>query len=362
MSNIRRFMLLVAFSSAFLASNQVSADTAPGAVASAAMAVERAPGDPSAWLPGDAQPGTLAPPAPPRPRVPALQTGAPSSAAPAGADIAAPPPPLNLLSGKDSTLTAREAANVATARQWIDGRSSGDLGAQGENGSVVFRFGSVLPSVVCAPLYVCVIELEPGEWVNNNGVHLGDKVRWKVEPALSGEGANARTNLVIKTTDTGLTTNMLVVTNRRAYKIKLVSRKDDWMPSVSFSYPEDEAAAWAALESQRQQHEAATVMPETGQSLDALDFAYSIDGDKPVWRPVRVYSDGVKTYVQFPASMAADEAPALVALGDKDREQLVNYRVSGDRYVVDKVLQRALLVVGVGRSATKVFIEHEGSN
>jgi type IV secretion system protein TrbG len=70
----------------------------------------------------------------------------------------------------------------------------------------------------------------------------------------------------------------------------------------------------------------------------------------------QVYSDGIKTYIQFPPAMRHDEAPALVAIGADDREQLVNYRLSSDRYVVDKVLRRAALIAGVGSDQVKVEI------
>jgi len=38
----------------------------------------------------------------------------------------------------------------------------------------------------------------------------------------------------------------------------------------------------------------------------------------------------------------------------------VNYRKDGNRFVVDKVLDKAALVMGVGSQATVVEIEHVG--
>jgi type IV secretion system protein VirB9 len=130
------------------------------------------------------------------------------------------------------------------------------------------------------------------------------------------------------------------------------------MPTVSFSYPEDEAAQWSLLAKQHEDIRAATVLPDTGESISTLDFGYRVKGDSPHWRPLRVYSDGVKTFIQFPKAMAADEAPALVAIGADKQEQMVNYRLAGDRYIVDKVLDRAILVSGVGRHQVRVKVEH----
>ena len=38
--------------------------------------------------------------------------------------------------------------------------------ARGEAGATVFVFGSTLPTIVCAPLFVCDLALEPGEGLN----------------------------------------------------------------------------------------------------------------------------------------------------------------------------------------------------
>jgi len=93
-----------------------------------------------------------------------------------------------------------------------------------------------------------------------------------------------------------------------------------------------------------------------------------IRGDRPRWTPQRVYTDGVKTYIQFPsASFAGSEAPALVSLArdgglfSKPTQELVNYRVIGDRYVVDQVIDRAALISGVGSSQVEVIIERRGN-
>jgi P-type conjugative transfer protein TrbG len=286
-------------------------------------------------------------------QVPALEPApAPASAvmAPGSPERTLPPPPVNLLSGREAPLNAKERHGVRLANQWKDRR---DLPARGADGSVMFLYGATLPSVVCAPLRTCNLRLQPGEVVTQ--LDLGDPVRWKAVPAVSGSGDDATTTVVIKPSDSGLETSMTISTDRRLYVVQLVSRTRDWMPVVSFSYPEEAQAAWAAYATDQQRRREATVLPD-GLNAAALDFGFRIAGDSPAWRPVRVYSDGVRTYIQFPPAMRHDEAPALVALGGDDREQLVNYRLSGDRYVVDKVLRRAALISGVGSAQTKVEI------
>lgn len=272
-------------------------------------------------------------------------------------DDAPAPPGVGLLAGKEVDLTPREQANVARARRFVD--DAPDLVTTGEEGAVVFEFGTSYPTIVCAVLAVCDVQLQTGEVVQD--VNIGDSARWKIKPALSGVAPSATTHVLIKPTDVGLVTNLVVMTDRRTYRMKLVSRKEDFMPLVRFSYPDEEAAAWAAYAA------AATATPAPAAAMavesptgGALDFGYRIRGDKPRWRPVRAYSDGAKTYVQMPKAMAASEAPVLVVMGRNGSEELVNYRLQGDRFVIDKVIDEAMLVDGVGRHQVRVSIERVG--
>jgi type IV secretion system protein VirB9 len=294
--------------------------------------------------------------------VPAIQATPPAASITVDR-VPGTPPPVNLLSGRQPPLTTRETLSVSLANRWKQSRFRPGIG---EAGRVVFRFGATLPTVVCAPLYVCDIELQAGEVVNN--INIGDAVRWIVSPATSGEGDRLTTQVIIKATDSNLTTNLIIATNRRTYVIKLLSRQHDWIPLVSFSYPEDEARQWAALQTEQQKERAASILPDSGQDIAHLQFNYQLTGDNPDWKPLRIYTDGRKTYIQFPPSMPYSDAPALVALGASaglfsgPSQQLVNYRVTGDRYVVDKVLERAALISGIGREQVKVTITREGGN
>ena len=98
----------------------------------------------------------------------------------------------------------------------------------------------------------------------------------------------------------------------------------------------------------------------------SFDFDYSVSGDSPAWRPVRVFTSSTKTYIEFPRGVAAGELPTLVALGDdgglftEPTKQLVNYRFVDGRFEVDKVLRRAALISGVGRDQVEVRIERMG--
>ena len=88
-------------------------------------------------------------------------------------------------------------------------------------------------------------------------------------------------------------------------------------------------------------------------AIDRLNFAYRIQpiGARrgPRWQPLRVFDDGLKTYIQFPADLAATEAPPLFLIGPNKQAELVNYRFANGYYVVDRMIDVAELRLGEGR-------------
>jgi type IV secretion system protein TrbG len=279
----------------------------------------------------------------------------------ATANPATMPPPIPLMS-PSAPLNTKERHAVSLARRWAD---RAEMPRRGQDGVIRFLYAATLPTVVCAPLQVCDLALQPGEIVNN--VNVGDKVRWNISPAISGSPEGQITHLIIKPADAGLISSMTIETNRRTYAIKLVSTQHQWMPLVAFNYPDDMQRQWSAYR-QNVAWGSATSIQSTGENAANLDFGFRITGDNPSWRPLRVYTDGGKTYIQFPHTMAFSDAPALVGLDSGGgwfsgpSEQMVNYRITGDRYIVDRVLDRAELISGVGSGQTRVLITRDDAS
>lgn len=279
--------------------------------------------------------------------------------------VEAPPgmPPTVQHLSPSARLNIKERDSARMAAHW---RNRPEPPSHGADGVQLWAFGASLPSIVCAPLEVCDLALQPGEIVNN--INLGDKIRWSVMPAVSGFGAARVTHLVIKPQDAGLVTSMLIFTDKRTYSIKLISTRYKWTPLTAFSYPEDnQAAAWNEYRKDVPAISHGSGSPPAGPTakVAALNFDFRVSGDHPSWRPDHVYSDGRKTYIHFPTAMRFSDAPALVGLASdggwfrSPSEQMINYRVDGNTYVVDSTLNRAELVMGVGSSQQKVLIERE---
>ena len=100
-------------------------------------------------------------------------------------------------------------------------RNHNDKPSRGEDGVLRWIYGASLPSVVCSPLQVCDIALQAGEVVSS--IHIGDKERWSVKPGVTGFGAERVTHIIVKPSDAGLVTSMLVYTDKRTYSIKLIA-------------------------------------------------------------------------------------------------------------------------------------------
>lgn len=254
---------------------------------------------------------------------------------------------------KNPILTKQEQEALKLIEKWAAGDKVNAPLTTGSDGSIQFIYGISQPSIICAVLQVTDIELEPGEQVY--GLHLGDSVRWSVEPAITGSYRGDIMHLIVKPKDVGLETSLIVTTDRRTYHIRLRSHKTSYMPRVSFSYPDQMLAKWGNIQRTAKQEYEEKIMPETKEYLGDLDFDYYVSGATK-FKPIRVYSDGIKTIIQMPKEMIHEEAPSLlVELNGK--EIMVNYRLQGDRYIVDQVFDKAILIAGVGSKQDKVIIE-----
>jgi len=262
-----------------------------------------------------------------------------------------------LLSGPAfATPSDRDQHTVAaaTAAARVEPRSAGWQGAV-----QLFAWApGGLYQVYAAVGQVTDIVLQEGETLSDTGaVAAGDTVRWVIGEAASGEGASRRTHILVKPTDPGLVTSLVINTTRRTYHVELRSTASTYMASVGWSYPQD------ALIAVRARIEAANAVAatqvQTGIDPARLDFGYRLSGARVPWRPVQVFDDGAKTYLLFPAGIGQTELPPLFLIGEKKKAELVNYRVSGRYIIVDRLFDVAELRLGTKKPAI-VRIERIG--
>lgn len=270
----------------------------------------------------------------------AAEEVAPPSLVPTTDDLVPPqvePPPQRPRRAV-APITALTSANA-------DARRRPDPDAFVDATQVYDYAPGALYEVYAAPGFLSTILLEPGEAVVT--VAAGDTTRWMVEETTSGDLAEPRTLLLVKPTRAGIRTNIVLATDRRTYLIEAIAVEGRaYSAQTAWRYPGEPA-----------RNNATDI---NGVALEALNFRYRIDtvrGQAPRWRPVRVFDDGRRTYVEFPLDIATSEAPPLF-LRDGADVALVNYRVAGNRYVIDRLFDVAELRLGSQRQ-TIVRISRE---
>ncbi len=191
-----------------------------------------------------------------------------------------------------------------------------------------------------APEQVSDITLEAGESLV--AVSAGDTVRWVVGNTSSGAGGGERVHILVKPFAPGLKTNMVITTDRRTYHLALESTDSTAMTALSWTYPEDQLIA---LKAQNEKADIAAPVA-SGLALEDLHFRYAITGDSPPWRPVRAFDDGSKVYIEFPGRIDQGETPPLFVVGPTGDNELVNYRIRRNYYIVDRLFAAAELRLG----------------
>jgi len=247
--------------------------------------------------------------------------------------------PIGLVSAKRIYIDSKKADGIRLANEW---KKFLNKPRRGADGSVRYMFGTILPTLVCTPLDVCNIRLQPGEVVND--IHASDIASWKITRATVGSGGDAMQVIIVSPTDAGLTTNLSVTTDRRLYSIKLASTQNERMPLLSFDYPDD----FERVLTEYHTHHVKRLHGKSGFWLHDRRSQCCLESRGG-------YSDGFKTYIQSPAPNFGGETHTLVAqdregsLFSKAPEKVVNYQLIDDRYIADKLFDYASPIPDVVR-------------
>jgi type IV secretion system protein VirB9 len=257
-------------------------------------------------------------------------------------------PRQGIVSRADVSAPAPQATNQLSVIRNANMQSTQIPTAGGFVNSTIFY--DYMPGAIyelhTSPRFISTIALRPGEKLISKAA--GDTVRWVMGETRQGDGANSQTLVFVKPIRPDLRTNIVLTTNERTYMIEAVSHTSDTYTSIlSWNYPREQFAEMMAA-----QEAAAAKEPDEdmgGLSVDRLHFGYKIKSlgrTKPDWTPRHIFDDGLKTYIQFSPGLDAGEAPPLFVLGEAGRAELVNYRMVGHYYVVDRLISAAELRLG----------------
>lgn len=244
-------------------------------------------------------------------------------------------------------------------------------------------FGHVQPTLRCAPLRVCTIELQSGERVVDSV--LGDPERWVVDFAAGPDSVPlvvAKPVALPNACD--LTTNLVVTTTRRIYHVTLdsppcgaqgESTNPDlpYMRQVKFYFPDDALvrhyanAPSGSPETRPRTVEASGMPPGSGEQesafpvddLGSLHFDYQLVPDERFpWVPRVVFDNGRQTCIRLPAEAYHSDLAVLYELNARGDYEYVQYGVRDGCIVTDRVMRRMVLVIpaGQGRDPLRLLI------
>jgi type IV secretion system protein TrbG len=289
------------------------------------------------------------------------------------------PPPLNLVTEAEpkaeappapptqKEILAEQRPEVQEAIKEHD--KSGDWATYKTPAYTLYPYNEGPPPTVdCEPLRTSDIQLQPGETITD--VAIGDSERWMATPASSGDPRNPVPHLAVKPQVPAIQTNLTIYTTKHIYHLLLRSRASHAMQEVEFYYPDELITAMKSADSAAKAQQVAAADPPADDSVNVvkvanvdpaqLNFAYTVGGPNVPWKPIRAFDDGSHVYIQMPPGMKSSEAPALLVNAGSGT-QMVNYRVKGNYYVVDRLVTDAILVAGVGRDQDRVTISYAGA-
>ena len=239
-------------------------------------------------------------------------------------------------------LTDTDKKTLEIVNEWRNGNRVSPV-SRGNNGEVELIYGLTQPNIITAILQVTDIQFEEGEDILS--VHLGDTSRWIIEHVKSVD----RQHLIVKPKDDGLLTSLIVITDRRTYHLQLKSKKNSYFPMVKFHYPSSIIA-----------RNIKNFKPQSNSNnniyTDNLNFTYKIKGKAP-FKPTRIYNDGHKTFIELAHSVKAANIPVLMTIEPESKKPvIVNYRFKNNKFIVDSIFDKAILISGVGMKQKKITI------
>lgn len=220
-----------------------------------------------------------------------------------------------------------------------------------KNGAMWYDYDETFTyEIFCQAYRVTDLVLEPGEQVLEMPF-LSENQVWEIGAGVSRQGMTDVQHFFLKPSMSGLTTSMIIITDKRIYHLLLKSFKDAYMSIVRWNYPNSMpfkvSSAYVgnfSLTGQAQKD-------ETAFNPKYLSFDYKMKYSlfhKPVWLPTLVFDDGRKTYIRMNETVLHRESPALF----NNKNELINYRVDGNLIIIDQLIDKVTLK----RTREKVII------
>lgn len=196
--------------------------------------------------------------------------------------------------------------------------------------------------IYCQAYRVTDVQLEPGEQVLEMPF-LSENQVWEIGAGVSRVNNQDVQHFFLKPSMAGLTTSMIIITDRRIYHLLLKSFKDSYMSIVRWEYPNTMPFSMSSKAGFVGKN--GSVKSEnsfTGVDPQFLSFDYKMTYSlfkKPAWLPTLVYDDGRRTYIKMNEIVLHRESPALF----NHKNELINYRVEKNLIIIDQLIDKVTL-------------------
>jgi type IV secretory pathway VirB9-like protein len=163
------------------------------------------------------------------------------------------------------------------------------------------------------------IVLAPGEHLHYAG--LADTKRWVLDETVAGSGETQRTVLLIKPESDKLRTTILLTTSLGMYHLEAYAHKTSYVAAVAWKHPD----------------RVAMTKPPPLPSRNRYQMRV-ITSPAPAWTPTSSWDDSKHFFVRMPDALSVTTVPTVYICRDDAEAELVNYRVKGTTYIVDRLL------------------------
>ena len=211
--------------------------------------------------------------------------------------------------------------------------------------------------IYCQPYRITDLSLEPGEMVLENPF-ISESQVWEMGAGVSRKNGQDVQHFYLKPDISGLTTSMIIITDRRVYHLLLKSFRDCYMAMVEFEYPN--TMPYKIKTDAMDARMNSKTNGITGIDPRYLSFDYKMTYSifkKPLWIPKRIYDDGRRTYIQMDETVLHTQSPVLF----NHKNERINYRVEKNLIIIDELIEKVTLRRGKEKVTIKKknYVEEE---
>lgn len=227
-----------------------------------------------------------------------------------------------------------EFKETRSAKEIIDDNNRASrvsvIGNENYNGAICHYIYSreKVFDIFCTPRTNTDVRLKDTEKVLE--IKLGDDINWSCETIENNENGKSYQHILFRPNNVKIKTEGAIYTTERTYFINLISFEKEYQVRLEFVYPKNEKNNTTGEQNS---------ITKTLDNVENLIFNYKIVGNA-YWKPNKVYSDSLRTYIQFSNSFNKNStAPSVYIRNIKTGEEYYqNILVNKITYILPVII------------------------